>query len=79
MLGRRGIMMNQKKLKRLYREEKLQVRRRGGGKRARGARKPMLLPDRPIRAGASILYTTRYRTVAASRRWLSELCSACVS
>ena len=31
MLERQGIMMNLKKLRRLYREEKLQVRRRGGG------------------------------------------------
>lgn len=36
--------MNQKKLRRLYREEKLQVRNRGGRKRALGTRKPMLLP-----------------------------------
>ena len=38
--------MNQKKLRRLYREEKLQVRKRGGRKRALGTRKPMLLPSR---------------------------------
>jgi len=46
MLGRQGIVMNQKKLRRLYREEKLQVRRRGGRKRALGTRRPMLVPDR---------------------------------
>ena len=39
--------MNQKKLRRLYREEKLQVRRRGGQKRALGTRAPMALPDGP--------------------------------
>jgi putative transposase len=44
MLERRGIAMNQKKLRRLYAEEKLQVRRRGGRKRARGTRKPLELP-----------------------------------
>eukprot|EP01042_Synura_sphagnicola_P028555 gene28555-36826_t len=38
MLDRQGIVMNQKKLRRLYREEKLQVRRRGGRKRALGTR-----------------------------------------
>jgi len=38
--------MNQKKLRRLYREEKLQVRKRGGRKRALGTRKPMILPGR---------------------------------
>ena len=45
MLDRQGIVMNQKKLRRLYREEKLQVRRRGGRKRALGTRRPMLVPD----------------------------------
>ena len=46
MLSRQGIVMNQKKLRRLYREEKLQVRRRGGRKRALGTRRPMLVPGR---------------------------------
>jgi len=46
MLRRQGIVMNHKKLRRLYREEKLQVRRRGGRKRALGTRRPMLVPDR---------------------------------
>ena len=39
--------MNHKKLRRLYREERLQVRRRGGRKRALGTRAPMALPQRP--------------------------------
>lgn len=47
MLARQGIAMNQKKLRRLYREERLQVKRRGGRKRALGTRRPMLLPDAP--------------------------------
>ena len=47
MLQRQGIDMNLKKLRRLYREEKLQVRRRGGRKRALGTRRPMLVPERP--------------------------------
>ena len=47
MLGRQGIVMNQKKLRRLYCEERLQVRKRGGRKRALGTRRPMILPDRP--------------------------------
>ena len=37
--------MNRKKLYRLYREEQLMVRRRGGRKRALGTRAPMLLPE----------------------------------
>lgn len=48
MLERKGIFMNHKKLRRIYTEEKLQVRRRGGRKRALGSRKPMVLP--PSRA-----------------------------
>jgi putative transposase len=39
--------MNHKKLRRLYREERLQVRRRGGRKRAMGTRAPMTLPQGP--------------------------------
>jgi putative transposase len=46
MVDRMGIVINQKKLRRLYREEKLQVRRRGGRKRALGTCRPMLVPDR---------------------------------
>ena len=37
--------MNHKKLRRLYREERLQVRRRSGRKRALGTRAPMMLPQ----------------------------------
>ena len=50
MLARRGISMNQKKLRRLYAEEKLQVRRRGGRKR-RSAR-ASLWRSRQRRTGA---------------------------
>jgi putative transposase len=39
--------MNLKKLRRLYREEKLTVRKRGGRKRALGTRRPLALPSRP--------------------------------
>jgi putative transposase len=39
--------MNHKKLRRLYREEGLQVRRRSGRKRAVGRRAPMTIPQRP--------------------------------
>ena len=44
MMAREGIVMNHKKLLRLYREEKLMVRRRGGRKRALGTRAPLVLP-----------------------------------
>ena len=46
MLDRQGIIMNLKKLRRLYREEKLSVRKRGGRKRALGTRRPLALPSR---------------------------------
>ena len=60
MLARQGIHMNHKKLRRLYQEEKLQVRKRpsrrrsaclpvnwgGGRKRALGTRKPIAVPDK---------------------------------
>lgn len=47
MLQRQGIEMNIKKLRRLYSEERLQVRKRGGRKRALGTRRPMIVPDQP--------------------------------
>ena len=47
MLERQGIIMNHKKLYRLYREEGLSVRRRRGRKRARGSRTPMPVPLAP--------------------------------
>jgi len=47
LLAREGIVMNRKKLLRLYREEGLKVRRRGGRKRALGTRMPMTLPQAP--------------------------------
>ncbi|MHA6721369.1 IS3 family transposase, partial [Sphingomonas sp. RS6] len=40
LLGREGVRINHKKFRRLYREERLQVRRRGGRKRALGTRDP---------------------------------------
>ena len=46
LLKREG-MINHKRLFRLYREEKLAVRRRGGRKRAIGTRAPMLVPMAP--------------------------------
>jgi putative transposase len=45
LLAREGVRLNHKKLRRLYTEERLQVRRRGGRKRALGTRPPMTSPD----------------------------------
>jgi putative transposase len=44
-LARQGIKLNRKKLYRLYKEERLTVRKRGGRKRALGTRAPMELPQ----------------------------------
>jgi putative transposase len=43
LLTREGLIMNHKKLRRLYREERLAVRRRGSRKRALGTRAPMTI------------------------------------
>ena len=47
MLEREGVHLNHKKLYRLYKEERLTVRKRGGRKRAIGTRRPMLVPTEP--------------------------------
>ena len=47
MVEREGHMVDRKKLRRIYTEEKLQVHRTGGRKRALGTKKPMVLPDGP--------------------------------
>jgi putative transposase len=45
LLKREGVAINWKKLYRLYREERLTVRKRGGRKRALGTRAPMAIPQ----------------------------------
>ena len=47
LLRREGYVVNHKRLFRLYREERLMVRRRGGRKRAMGTRAPMAIPLAP--------------------------------
>ena len=47
LLRRKGVEVNHKKLYRIYREEKLTVRKRGGRKRAIGTRAPMAVPQGP--------------------------------
>jgi putative transposase len=46
-LQREGFLVNHKRLFRIYREERLMVRRRGGRKRALGTRAPMTIPQLP--------------------------------
>jgi putative transposase len=47
LIAREGVTVNWKKLYRLYREEGLTVRKRGGRKRAVGTRAPMAIPQGP--------------------------------
>ena len=47
LLKREGWHVNWKKLYRIYREERLSVRKRGGRKRAVGTRAPMAIPQGP--------------------------------
>lgn len=47
LLEREGTRMNHKKLRRLYREEGLAVKRRRGRKRATGTREPLPVPAGP--------------------------------
>lgn len=47
LLTRESLIVNHKKLRRLCREERLAVRRRGSRKRAIGTQRPMTLPQGP--------------------------------
>lgn len=47
MLRGEGVLINHKKLRRLYAEERLQVHRRGGRKGALGTRAPLTLLQGP--------------------------------
>jgi transposase InsO family protein len=49
LLRRDGHAVNKKRVYRLYRQERLMVRRRGGRKRAVGTRSPMPVPSGPNR------------------------------
>jgi putative transposase len=47
LLKREGVDVNWKRLYRIYKEERLTVRKRGGRKRALGTRAPMAIPQDP--------------------------------
>ena len=66
LLAREGVVVNRKKLYRLYKEEKLTVRKRGGRKRALGTRAPMTIPQ-----GANQRWSVDFAsdTLADSRRF----------
>ena len=74
LLKREGVALNHKKLFRLYREERLTVRRRGGRKRALGTRAPMTIPQGPNQRWSldfvsdTLLDGRRFRILAGGRR-----------
>ena len=53
LLRREGQAVNKKRVQRLYREERLTVRRRGGRKRAIGTRRPLEVPLVELHLGAA--------------------------
>ena len=59
LLRREGWAVNRKRVQRLYQEERLMVRKRGGSKRALGLRAPLPVPNVPTPAGRSTSCTTR--------------------
>lgn len=67
MLERQGLIMNHKKLYRIYREEGLSVRRRRGRKRARGSRPPPM--PVPLIPGARWSMDFVSDTFGASRKF----------
>ena len=66
LLAREGVVVNRKKLYRLYKEERSVVRKRGGRKRALGTRAPMTIPQ-----GANQRWSVDFAsdTLADSRRF----------
>ena len=72
LLQREGLQLNHKKLRRLYAEERLQVRRRGGRKRALGSRAPLALPQGPNQRWSTLcMISLATAGVSASSPWLT--------
>ena len=68
LLRREGFVVNHKRLFRIYREERLMVRKRGGRKRALGTRAPI-----PVAAAAA---TTAGRSTSSPISWHAAGASA---
>jgi putative transposase len=66
LLKREGWDVNWKKLYRIYREEGLTVRKRGGRKRAVGTRAPMAIPQGPTSGGRWTSCQTACRVAVGS-------------
>jgi hypothetical protein len=70
LLARQGVRINHKKLYRLYKEERLSVRKRGGRKRALCTRAPMAIPqDRNLRWSLDFVMDTSVTGASASSPW----------
>ena len=66
MLRREGYGINHKKIYRLYHDNGLTVRKRGGRKRSLGTRSPIMSQPAPTSAGALTLFTTVWPMVVGS-------------
>lgn len=82
LLGREGWQVNWTKLYRIYREEGLTVRKRGGRKRAIGTRAPMAIPQGPNQSGRwtscrTVSRTGAFRVLCVIDDFSRE-CLACV-
>jgi putative transposase len=69
MLKREGTRVNLKKIRRLYAEERLQVKVRRGRKKATGTRAPMTIPQEPNQRWTSTSYRTSSPIAAGSGFW----------
>jgi putative transposase len=81
LLQREGLTLNHKKLRRLYAEERLQLRRCGGRKRALGTRAPLTRRGVQISAGRWILCMTSSAMagVSASSRIVGDFTRECLA
>jgi helix-turn-helix protein len=79
MLERQGIKLNRKKLYRLYKEERLTVRKRGGRKRALGTRAPAASKAKWLRSRSTMVPTRSVpsATVSAPAACASGMDAAC--
>ena len=83
LLKREGKGMNLKKVYRLYRDERLTVRKRDGRKRALGTRAPMAIPQEPNQRWSldfvsdALAYGRRFRLLNVVDDYSRE-CLACI-
>ena len=77
--------MNQKRFRRLYREEGLAVRKRGGRKRALGTRAPMAIPQGPNQRWSldfvtdSLVWGRRFRVLCIIDECLGAIVDTSIS